>query len=193
MMQSSTRTMLLQLALAGYVALIAATYNVGEVSASRMASVPDGTISAHPGTESLDATALIRIPPVRPPVVNIKISTGGKVMSDPIKLYLIWYGTWPESYKAVVRTAIHSLTPAHPIDRYPNLANWWKIVTAYQSNPPHGPHGESSSITRLIDHDRVGSQATYLHIIHQHRMLVHISITVSLLHSNDAALTMCYT
>lgn len=153
MMQSSTRTMrhpanttmLLKLALAGYVVLIAATYNVGEVSASRMGSNPDCTISAHPGTESLDSTALIRMPPMRPPVVNINVSTGGMVQSDPIKLYLIWYGTWPESYKVVVRNAIHSLTPAHHIAHYPNLANWWKIVTAYQSDPPNGPHGESSS------------------------------------------------
>ena len=76
--------------------------------------------------------------PWRPPVVNMNYF-GGPVLSNPIKLYFIWYGNWSESHKRVVRTAVNSITPPHPIKGFPNIVNWWKIVAQYRESPPHGP------------------------------------------------------
>ena len=47
----------------------------------------------------------------------------------------MWYGTWSKSEKCVIRTAIQSLTPGKCIEKFPNLANLWSIVSKYYQEP----------------------------------------------------------
>lgn len=108
-----------------------------------------GSSGAQTIDTSLDQPIIRRLPPWRPPVVDIKYF-GGPVASDPIKLYLIWYGTWDTRMKPVVRTMINSFTPSKPIADYPNLANWWKIVEQYQQKDGK-PTSSSVSIGAEVD------------------------------------------
>ena len=108
-----------------------------------------GSSGAQTIDTSLDQPIIRRLPPWRPPVVDIKYF-GGPVASDPIKLYLIWYGTWDARMKPVVRTMINSFTPSKPIAEYPNLANWWKIVEQYKQKDGK-PTSSSVSIGAEVD------------------------------------------
>lgn len=54
-----------------------------------------------------------------------------QVLTNPINLYIIWYGTWAVTEKSVIRTALSSLTPAVPITDFPNLSNLWTVMTKY--------------------------------------------------------------
>lgn len=58
---------------------------------------------------------------------------------EPIHIYIVWYGRWSVSEKDVIRTAILSLTPKHPIQKFPNLASLWKVVMSYYQELPGEP------------------------------------------------------
>ena len=57
-------------------------------------------------------------------------------MWKPVHIYFVWYGTWTEQQKNVVRTATNSLTPKHPIRQWPSLSNMYKLVTEYYQELP---------------------------------------------------------
>ncbi|KAG0602003.1 hypothetical protein M758_11G153900 [Ceratodon purpureus] len=71
----------------------------------------------------------------RPPIVDMKYG-GGPVLWQPIHLYFVWYGTWTEAQKNLIRTASESLTPTTIIQEYPNLSNYWSVVTEYYQELP---------------------------------------------------------
>ncbi|XP_072986979.1 protein EXORDIUM-like 5 [Typha latifolia] len=53
----------------------------------------------------------------------------GPVLSSPIRLYLIWYGRWPQALKSPLRDFLLSLSdPAVPS---PSAAQWWSTVSLY--------------------------------------------------------------
>ena len=69
-------------------------------------------------------------------------------MWKPVHVYFVWYGTWTEEQKEVVRTATNSLTPKHPIAQWPNLSNMYKLVTEYfQELPGESRKYASKSVT----------------------------------------------
>lgn len=79
-------------------------------------------------------------------------------MWKPIHLYFVWYGTWSEAEKNVIRTATKSLTPSKPIPQWPNLSNLWKLVTKYYQEVPGDIQGRkyvtnSVTIAKEIDDD----------------------------------------
>jgi hypothetical protein len=65
-------------------------------------------------------------------------------MWKPVHIYFVWYGTWTEQQKNVVRTATNSLTPEHPIPQWPNLSNMYKLVTEYFQELPGEPRKYAS-------------------------------------------------
>ncbi|KAL4203778.1 hypothetical protein AMTRI_Chr01g129700 [Amborella trichopoda] len=68
---------------------------------------------------------------------------GGKIMTEPIKLSLLWFGNkWQSSGQEALRNAILSLTSTTPTSsEVPTLRKWWEIIRQYtdsSGNPATG-------------------------------------------------------
>lgn len=77
-------------------------------------------------------------------IFNIIMHNNVQIMWKPVHVYFVWYGTWTEQQKKVVRTATNSLTPKHPIRQWPNLSNMYKLVTEYYQELPGEPRKYAS-------------------------------------------------
>ena len=64
-------------------------------------------------------------------MMNLLGFVAWQVLSQPINVYIVWYGGWAATEKSVIRTALTSLTPAVPITDFPNLSNLWTVMTKY--------------------------------------------------------------
>ncbi|KAH7293460.1 hypothetical protein KP509_28G026600 [Ceratopteris richardii] len=54
----------------------------------------------------------------------------GPVLTSSIRVYIIWYGTWKSSQKAIIRDFLHSLSG--PVSkRRPTVGAWWNTVQLY--------------------------------------------------------------
>ena len=76
-----------------------------------------------------------------------------QVLTNPINLYIIWYGAWAETEKSVIRTALSSLTPAVPITDFPNLSNLWTVMTKYYQDVSGQATFVTSSVTVVQEID----------------------------------------
>ncbi|GFZ20641.1 hypothetical protein Acr_28g0013460 [Actinidia rufa] len=67
---------------------------------------------------------------------------GGKIMTEPVAVSLIWFGTdWEKSGQEVIRNGISSLSPSRygfEGSEVPTLGSWWNIIRQYTniSNAP---------------------------------------------------------
>ncbi|XP_002962591.2 uncharacterized protein LOC9661189 [Selaginella moellendorffii] len=55
---------------------------------------------------------------------------GGRLLVEPIVVYLIWLGPWEDKSKEALRNAVRSLS-VESGDGLPDLFNWWKVATQY--------------------------------------------------------------
>ncbi|GJP45411.1 hypothetical protein CLOM_g4807 [Closterium sp. NIES-68] len=62
---------------------------------------------------------------------------GGAVLSDPITVYLIWHGTWPEERKAPVRAFVQSLSDAGLANEPGSVRDWWNANRLYHAGREH--------------------------------------------------------
>lgn len=53
----------------------------------------------------------------------------GPVLSSPIKIYLIWYGKWPQSQKLLIKDFLLSISSTAAPS--PSVADWWRTVSLY--------------------------------------------------------------
>lgn len=84
-----------------------------------------------------------------------------QIIWKPIHLYFVWYGTWTETQKNLLRTAAKSLTPSKPITQWPNLSNLWQIEREfYQQLPGEGRKYVSGSVTIAGETDDHYSQGS---------------------------------
>jgi hypothetical protein len=84
-----------------------------------------------------------------------------QIIWRPIHLYFVWYGTWTETQKNLLRTAANSLTPSKPITQWPNLSNLWQIEREfYQALPGEARKYVSGSVTIAGETDDNYSQGS---------------------------------
>lgn len=72
---------------------------------------------------------------------------GGKIMTKPITVSLIWVGTgWKESGRVAIRNALTSLTSSRYVEdsEVPTLGNWWEIIRQYRD-------GDNVPVTDRVD------------------------------------------
>ncbi|KAM0069192.1 putative protein EXORDIUM [Helianthus debilis subsp. tardiflorus] len=53
----------------------------------------------------------------------------GPVLTSNITVHIIWYGTWPNTQKRIIREFINSISA--PGNRSPSVSGWWKTVQLY--------------------------------------------------------------
>ena len=84
---------------------------------------------------------------------------GGKLLSDPLNVYLIFYGKWGKKSDGadIIINFIKSLSdtsvPA------PSVARWWNISTAYFMEGPKGEKEFVSPKVRFQKQDRFSASA----------------------------------
>ena len=89
----------------------------------------------------------------------------GQVMTKPIHIYIVWYGSWAVNEKGVIKTALSSLTPTVTIDQFPNLSNLWKMMMMnyYQqptANQTRQYVGNNVTVAKEVDVDGVTTNKT---------------------------------
>ncbi|GFQ04834.1 protein exordium-like 3 [Phtheirospermum japonicum] len=55
----------------------------------------------------------------------------GPVLSQPINLYIIWYGKWETKNQPIIRDFITSLSSPTSSSKHPSVRDWWHTVTLY--------------------------------------------------------------
>ena len=83
---------------------------------------------------------------------------GGKLLTDPLKIYLIFYGKWGKKSDGAdiiinfIKSMSDTTVPA------PSVAKWWNISTAYYMT---GPKGEKEYVSPKVRrrHQRRFSEA----------------------------------
>ena len=85
-------------------------------------------------------------------------------MWKPIHVYFVWYGSWSEAEKNLVRVATKSLTPTNPIPQWPNLSNLYKLVTKYYQELP-GDSGRTYASNNVTIAGEVVDQYSHGHIL----------------------------
>lgn len=53
----------------------------------------------------------------------------GPIMTDNITVHIIWYGTWQNPQKKIIREFISSISASGV--KGPSVAGWWRIVRTY--------------------------------------------------------------
>lgn len=80
---------------------------------------------------------------------------GGKIMTEPVSVSLLWFGTeWEESGPEAIRNAIKSLTSSRYIvkdSEVPTLGDWWEIIRQYTD-------GTNTRVTDRVD---IGAECFY--------------------------------
>lgn len=73
----------------------------------------------------------------------------GPVLTSSIRVYIIWYGSWPSSQKAIIRGFLHSLSEG---GTKPSVSEWWSTVQLYTDQT--GANISKSVVLAGEDHDR---------------------------------------
>ena len=82
---------------------------------------------------------------------------GGPVLTNPISIYIIWYGGWTTNQKAIVHTFLDSLGPNSTATSSPSLEGWWATVTQYIDGTGLGV---SNVVARAAEIDYLGTVNT---------------------------------
>ena len=81
---------------------------------------------------------------------------GGPIMKNPIGVYLLYYGLWDDTEKAVIRDFLSSITsltkkplPGDSVAAN-SVAEWWNVVQLYGDGQGRHVSAYLSIVVRLI-------------------------------------------
>ena len=106
------------------------------VSASSYGVRITRTVNSPPGTSTLLNPGTTSLPKAAPAVVNAPFTPigiqlhYGNPMTAGMNVYIIWYGSWVESSKSIIRNFINSLGPQNDYTAG-SVRAWWAINSLY--------------------------------------------------------------